>query len=284
MFDKSKGLTTSEASRVKNFIKEMVKSINIDVNLPISSSTAVRDGEKLPLDTNVKVDDWKDLLLKKARLYSLSTWLGEAISIKDNKISKLKFEQFTGDVEGLKELPEQPNPESTNWENFFSTLNVAQQSEYLSNESLATHIGKFVHNFDDIREKLANFKPTDFKRLSDTETLTVTNELLYTPEELIEGAEELQGIHREANKVVNYWKAKHKEWKADKEREYSTALSQYNSDYSATIQFNQALRNKAFAEFNKEQVSKIEEASALKIVVPSSMQDILNEVYEKYKG
>lgn len=284
MLDKTKGLTSSEASRIKNFVKEIVKTINVGDTLQIVTSHAIRGEKLLPLDTNTKIEDWKDKLHMKARYYSLSSWLGEAIAYKEKLLKENLNTVFTGKVEGLLEIPEQPSKKSTSWEDFFSTLSVKEQSEYLTNDTYAAHIGKFIHNFDSIRNKFDTFEPTQFKKVSDTETLTVVNELLYTAEELISDVENLQGEHRKANKIVNYWKAKYKEWVANIEKEFMADMKKFYTDSSAIHASNRALQNAAAAEFEREKTIKREEIAARKIVVPHELQDIVDEVMEKFKG
>lgn len=284
MLDKNRGLTSSEASRVKNFLKELVKTINVGEGLNIVTSSALRGGNKLPLDTHAKIEDWKEKIRQKSRYYSLSAWLGEAILYKEKLLKKTKNETFDGEYEGMMEKPEPPNKKSTEWDEFFSTLSVKEQSEYLTNDTYAAHIGKFIHNFDEIREVFNTFQPTQFRKISDVETLTIVNTLLYNEDELIEGVESLQGEHRTANKVVNFWKAKYKEWVAEREREYYTELSKYQSDLQAITLSNRAAFNKAAAEFEKEKTSKLEEIAVMKITIPNELQDVLDEVMKKFEG
>ena len=83
----TKGLTSSEASHIANFLKEQVKGIDITVeNFKVITSQGKRDNDWLPIDTNKAVEDLKGSLLKKAEYFSLSAWLREAIKYKDNKI------------------------------------------------------------------------------------------------------------------------------------------------------------------------------------------------------
>lgn len=283
MLDKSKGLTSSEASRVKNFLKEMVKSIGISDTLPLITSTAVRNHEDFPLDQNEKIEDLRDKLHTKARYYSLSTWLGEAIAYKDRLLLSNQREAFNGDNVKMLELPATPIKPPVDWASFFSTLSVKDQSDYLINETYATHIGKFVHNFDAVRETYDNFRPTRFEKISDVETLTVKNKLIYSKEELIEDFETLQAEHRKANQIVNYWKAKHKEWVAKIEMEHMDAVAKYGNDYKAIQSSNQNTMNSALAEFNKLKVAKNEEIAAMKIVIPTSLQSIVDEVMAKFE-
>ena len=285
MLDK-KGLTSSEASHIANFLKEQVKKIDITPqNFKVSTAIGIRGTAEMSLDSNTAIQDWKELLLKKGEYYSLSAWLKEAIKHKEWLLLDARTNYFdSSSVTGTKELPPFPTQKSKEWENFFRTeLSIKEQAEYLAQESRASHVGGFIHNFDTVRQKIDNFVPTSFHALSETETMTVSNTLLYNTEELYQNVEELQGIHREAEKVVNYWKAKHKEWIADQDRAYQNTLAEYRRNVSTITAENNSLIQKEQSEFEKNKTSKIEEIAALRIVIPIALQHILDEAYEKLK-
>lgn len=285
MLDK-KGLTSSEASHIANFLKEQVKKIDITPqNFKVSKAVGIRGTAEMPLDSNVAIQDWKELLLKKSEYYSLSAWLKEAIKHKEWLLLDARTNYFDiSTVKDLKEVPASPTKKSVGWEDFFRTeLSIKEQSEYLAQESLASHVGGFIHNFDTVRQKINTFVPTSFHALSDTETMTVMNTLLYNTEKLYKNVEELQGIHREAEKIINYWKAKHKEWVADQDRAYQNALIEYRRNVSTITSDNNAVSQKEQSEFENKKTNKIQEIAALRIVIPVALQHILNDVYEKLK-
>ena len=285
MLDK-KGLTSSEASHIANFLKEQVKKIDITPsNFKISTSIGIRGAENIPLDSNKAILNWPDLLLKKAEYFSLSAWLKEAIKYKEWLLLDARTNYFdSSTVTGTKELPPQPVKKPTEWCEYFRTeLNIKEQAEYLKQESLASHVGGFIHNFDVVREKINTFVPAKFHTLSESETMTVMNTMLYDPEHLYLSVEELQGIHREAEKVVNYWKAKHKEWIADQDRVYQTALVEYRRNVSTITTENNALIQKETSEFENNKTNLIQEIAALRIEIPVALQYILDEAYEKLK-
>lgn len=283
MFDK-KGLTSSEASHIANFLKELVKNIDVTTdNFKVMTSVGIRDGQPNALDTNKAIEDWDSKLLAKARYYSLSAWLKEAIKIKDSQLTKARTMASNIEIE-LKKTPARPSLKATEWVDFFLTqMTIKDQAMYLQAEANASHIGQFIHNFDDVRSKLDNYKPTEFHKLSSTETMTVQNQLLYDKDELLGTFENLQSLHRESEKLVNFWKAKHKEWKAQQEMEFQTAVQKWSRESSAINIENNNLLKTQEAQFEIERTRKVEEISALKIVIPNSLQPILDEVYEKLK-
>lgn len=282
MLDK-KGVTSTEAKRIANFLKEMVKDIDVQTStLPIITSVAERGDKQLPLDNNERIDNWDKLLVTKGRYFALSAWLNEGIKLKDSMIQDERYKSFDTDtVEGL--LPQVPPPAvpSLTEKDFYEILSIKERAEQLSAESLAAHIGGFIHNFDEIRNIFREYKPTTFKNISPTETVTVINTLLYDKDDMIEKVEELTSQHREANKLVNYYTAKYKEWVANKQREYQMQLDKYVDENREIHQANNALITKARAAFETAKTNRLEELAALKIVIPNDLQPIMDEVLEK---
>lgn len=281
----TKGLTSSEASHIANFLKEQVKGIDITVeNFKVITSQGKRDNDWLPIDTNKAVEDLKGSLLKKAEYFSLSAWLREAIKYKDNKINEAIAETFdNSNVEGLKPYPKAVATVDTSWSKFFEHLDIKAQSEYLTQEAIASHIGSFIHRFDVVRSKIDNYLPTDFVKLSNTETMTVKNTLLYDTDELLREVESLQSIHREAEKTINFYKAKHKEWVAIEERTYQILLAEHASETATVRVENTAILRKYQSDFEIQKTNKIEQLAQSKIVIPQSMQATLDNVYKKLK-
>lgn len=104
MLDK-KGLTSSEASHIANFLKERVKKIDITPqNFKTSTAVGIRGMTEMPLDSNTAIQNWKELLLKKGEYYSLSAWLKEAIKYKEWLLIDARTNYF--DVSSIKDLKE----------------------------------------------------------------------------------------------------------------------------------------------------------------------------------
>jgi len=182
----NKGLTSSEANHFTNIVKEMVKDIDIkSSNMPLSTSKVIRDNEEYPLDTNVRVGNWVELLLRKGELYSLSAWLKSGIKLKEKLLDEVEREHHDTSVleAEFKELFVEPKKPDTSFEAFLTSLSTKERNEYLMNESIASHIGQFVHNFDTVRNSLDRFQPTTFQKVESGEVLTVKSELLYTKSE-----------------------------------------------------------------------------------------------------
>lgn len=98
---------------------------------------------------------------------------------------------------------------------------------------------------------------------------------------MYKNVEELQARHREAEKLTNYYKAKHKEWAADKDREYQIDLDKWNSESHKISQENYRKIQSARAKFEVAKTTELERLAGLKIEIPNDLQDIVNEVLEK---
>ena len=162
-------------------------------------------------------------------------------------------------------------------------LSIKEKAEYLLNESRASHIGKFIHKFDEVRNVIDNFKPTEFVNISSTEVMTVRNTMLYDREELLGRIEKLQNTHRECEKVINYYKAKHKEWAAELDTKFQKNWKNYAEEVHMIERENSMILVKARADFEIERTSKLEVLKNLKITIPIEFQPILDEIYKKLK-
>lgn len=283
MLDK-KGLTSSEASHIANFIKEQVKNIDVTTsNFKVITQEGRRDGTYLRLDSNEEIKNWDDLLLEKGKLFALSAWLKESIKYKEDQIKKIRSSSLDTSTLPKKDVPKPPAKLDTSFEDFFLELSIKEKAEYLLNESKASHIGKFIHNFDGVRNVLDNFKPTEFVNISSTEVMTVRNTMLYDREELLGRIEKLQNIHRECEKVINYYKAKYKEWAAELDTQFQKNWKNYAEEVHMIERENSMILVKARADFEIERTSKLEVLKNLKITIPIEFQPILDEIYKKLK-
>ena len=283
MLDKT-GLTSSEASHVANFIKEQVKNIDVTTsNFKVITQEGRRDGTYLRLDSHEEIKNWDDLLLEKGKLFALSAWLKESIKYKEEQIKKVRSSILDTSTLPKKDVPKPPKKLDTSFEDFFLELSIKEKAEYLLNESRASHIGKFIHKFDEVRNVIDNFKPTEFVNISSTEVMTVRNTMLYDREELLGRIEKLQNTHRECEKVINYYKAKHKEWAAELDTKFQKNRKNYAEEVHMIERENSMILVKARADFEIERTSKLEVLKNLKITIPIEFQPILDEIYKKLK-
>ncbi len=278
-----KGLTSSEANHITNITKEIVKEFDSKIEgFAISNSIAIRQGTELILSEYKRID-FKELVLKRGELYSLSAWLKSGIKRKEELSSSVgNGNTGYGDlVPPVKSTL--PNAPSTTFESYLETCTVREVAEYLSAESSAAHVGKFVHNFDSVREMLNKFSPTGFHTIGGNEVLTVKNTLIYTENELIGGFFDLQKEYREFEKVVNLFKSRHKDW-------VKSILDTYSDEVSLITKNNAEVdskyRNELYQvelEFEKQKREDLKTVSNLKIIIPSDLQATLDFVNEYAK-
>jgi len=102
--------------------------------------------------------------------------------------------------------------------------------------------------------------------------------LLYSEEEFLEIFFKLQKEHREAEKIVNLYKARHHDFIKEKDYGYNIKYKEYSVEYNKkTAENNNASRN-AYNEFElykKEERAKI---ANLRIVIPKNLQSLVDEI------
>lgn len=271
----TKGLTSSEANHITNIVKELVKSLSLEKMKLFTSKVIKLEGE-FALDEAVRVDTWVSDVKRVGELYALSAWLKSAIKHKEQLLDTVSQRVFKSFVE-KPTLEEYEDTPSAMFEDYLDTLTVKERNEFLSAEAKASHIGKFIHNFDKVRDLSEQFQPTHFQQIGN-EVVTVKNKRLYSNEELLGGFFELQKEHREVEKVVNYWKSKHKDW--------VKLLLDDNESNNQRIMYSNSKKTKTYdSEVEEERLSffkKVREdkqhISNLKIVIPSELQGTLDYV------
>lgn len=274
-----KGITSSEANHITNVTKELVKDLSI-TSLPISTSVVATNEGDLPLDENTANENWVENILKTGELFALSAWLKTAIKYKEQLLDDASNESFeyNGSVEDP-ELERTPSTPRLLFTDYLNQLNTQDRTTYLTNESVAAHIGKFVHTFDELRQKSEAFVPTSFMRLgSSGETATVKSTRLYTKDQLSDGFYKLQKEHRAAEQVVNLYKSRHKDWMQESMMEYHDKVRAIQSrNTNKQLEYNrkvEALR----LDFEDSRNEKKKEISVLKIVIPHDLQETLEYV------
>lgn len=273
------GLTSSEANHVTNVTKELVKDLNVE-RLALSTSVIKKDGESLRLDENQRKDNWVANIKRVGELFALSAWLKSGIKLKEEMLN----EQSRRTVEPVArpDFPSYPDSIDTSFPTFLNSLSVKEHNDYLSSEAIAAHIGKFIHNFDAVRKASEEFRPTIFQEIKN-EVVVIQNTRLYTQEELSEGFFELQKSHREAERVVNNYKAKHKEWVKNLEDEYYVAYQKVADIHrTLTAEYNAEMQ-KATLALEADKREKKKEISNLKIVIPTALQETLDFVNQYAK-
>lgn len=280
----TKGLTSTEANHIANITKELVKGIESGViNLGLEKTFLVQsDNSKLQLNSpkvnsNIEAD-----VLRIGELYSLSAWLKNAIKFKETKMDNLRRESFIFDDSNFKLESPNVTPLDTTFETYLNSLNTKVLNEYFTNEAKAAHIGKFVHNFDSVREGFKSHKPFQIEQTAHG-TLIYENVLVYDEEELLKVFFNLQKEHREAESKVNFIKAKYKEWAKDEENKRNSLLKEIFESNKSISEKRELERKTKTLEFENDKKQKISDIASMKIIVPDDLQTILDFVLEYSK-
>ena len=281
----AEGISSSEASRIANLIKELVKGLDVTTsNFKIQSSYFREEGNTHRLDTNEKIENWNENILKKGDYFALSAWLKEAVKVKEDLCKDVLKKGFNVS-DYSDEYKHYPKNELETFDLDFDYYKYNVMSEedlaiYLTADARATHIGKFIHNFDEIRSQFDNFKPTTFRREGD-KVITVTNKPLYGKDDVLAKVETLTAQHSTQDKLCNAYKASHKAWEADQKLKRASEERLFQDELRKIDRYNDEIISKHKTEFEKEKIQELENIRAMKIVIPKQYKALFDEVSAK---
>lgn len=278
-----KGLTSTSANHVANMAKEMIRTVETELQGMVFYSTEVSlIGNDNVNTLSIGCDDatiksTADKLFRVARAKSLIAWLREAIKAKERLIKEteaLTINDFAK-AEGI-EIPEAPKfPETLTEDTYYASLSLEERNRYYELETLAAVLGKEIHpggSFADARDLLA-------KRIANPHDVTGDGRdtLIYSyrPTVATPLVEEvyfnLQKLYREAQAKLNAIKYDcEKAVREDGIRaqtEFTKATEKWNGQM-------EDIRNRR-AEFIRR---KTKEYGDLKILIPPTLEEIYTEV------
>lgn len=274
----SAGLTSSQANYICERIKETLKPIQDEIHY-LETHTSTLDGEAL--DDFKKVHDIDGKLEKIGKLYAISAFFRTAIKEKDKRLDsisqKISLVRTKLDtlLEGI-DYAELERVKNVDMDDFLLTLPLSDVIAYKTAESRASHIGKFIHNFDNIRTSLTKKEKISFKQVGE-QVFKIHHTPLYDLEEM----QSLQGYllaeHREHENTVNLYKAKFHEFKNQAQMRYEDELNRLQN------QRNQLLNEKVKAE--TERLIKIKNTIAdFKIIVPNEFKETIDTLLNVNKS
>ena len=269
------GLTSSEANYVCERIKERLKPIQ-DLVSSIETHTSSIDGE--PLDTFTKVDDIGGKLNEIGSLYAISAYLRTAIKEKENRLEivnkklnevlvKAEQEVKTLDYEPLNQLRD------ITIEDYLKTLSLEDMVCYKEAEAKAAHIGKYIHNFDEVRKQLNKKELITFKEVGE-QVFKIKNTPLYELSELQQLQEQLLAEHREYESEVNFYKAQFRTYQ-------NNCKLQYEQELQCLLQERQAKVNALVVEKTAELTKLKETIANYRIVVPNVYKETIGTLLKK---
>lgn len=307
VFFAATGLTTTEASHKADLIKETAVAIG-DQFTQTGAYHGVLDfaGKAVSVDNFNKID-LEALSTREGELYALSAWLREAVSAKDKLLRQFKdinIAEFTPERSFPQFEEERPSadgitrPNVITEDDIIGEFSIAERAEYLTVEAKAAHLGKKIHPkgvIFKLKADLQKGKLTTYKELPSghgSATYLIEYDPLYNKED-VEGIYfRLQDTHRAHESRLNYFKARIKngvtEQNAKLNQEYADAVRKESAEYDILSN----AWNTKFRAFNQEQyaykveleklrLEVIKYISQLKVIVPSDLKHILDEIAEK---
>ena len=269
------GLTSSEANYVCERIKERLKPIQDLVNT-IETHTSSIDGE--PLDNFEKVEDIGGKLTEIGSLYAISAYLRTAIKEKENRldvlIKKLTNVQLEAEAEVKPIDYEQLNRlREVTIEDYLKTLSLEEVVRYKEAEAKAAHIGKYIHNFDEVRTNLTKKELITLKQVGE-QVFKIKNVPLYDLAELQELQEQLLAQHREVESEVNFYKAQFRTFQNNAQLQYEQELQKLQQERQKKVT--------ALVVEKTSELMKIKETVAgFRIVVPNSYKSTIEHLLKK---
>jgi hypothetical protein len=290
----TKGLSMSQAQSISNMCHQRAQEITRSLNAVNNTSRTLKidketytQQEGVAMPTNVV-----DIILEKAGLHACQGFLMEAIKAKDAKIQELRERKYRYDV---------PKPQYQEVDDFemlehvgeswgWAQLTDAEYNEYLEKDSLAAHVGQFIHKggkLDYLRDELPRVNGLDWITIKTGEKTPVKVIKHHTSEQLLALHEQLAGLHRELEQRVNYYKAKVKNLvtmenarrsaeNAKKGDEFSHAQAKLDTEYRLAMQAWQSDAAVALQHFEEQRELEIKEVAALRINVDPRFQTIVD--------
>jgi hypothetical protein len=290
----TKGLSMSQAQSISNLCNQRAQEISRSLATVNNASREINvDGTKyletegVPMPANVI-----DLILEKAKLHACQGFLMDALKSKEATLNAIGNTVLIYDVE----QPEHHNVDGFEYEHHvneewgWEQLSNAEYNEYLEKDSLAAHVGQFIHRggkLDNLRDELPKLAGLDWISVKTGEKTPVKVTKHHTSEQLLTLHEQLAGMHRELEQRVNYFKAKVKNLVTEENarRAASNALRQegYNKQQSiiddewrlAMVAWRDA-KQVAVQQFEEQRERDIKEAAALRINVDPRFQEVVD--------
>ena len=296
-FFAEQGISRSESQHLSNvatkqaqFLERKLNSLNY-----VKSELLTEEGKLLSLKTVHEMNNeeiTKDLK-RIGYLYGFVAWCREAVTAEEKYIAALHHkvpadhlsEEELATFNALLKEFDVLNSKGAKKAVITDThvtddYTVAQISDYLLNEAIASSIGKYIHNdgqFQKILKELQTLAPTTFLTKGNKDYL-VSNTSIVSATRFSNFVVDLQSLHREHEKEVNRYKAQLKDeltsrqMKAD--NDYIKASREWSDAYAKKS--NEIANWKNLIALRSEE--KVKAFRKLKIVVPNKFNDLVNEL------
>jgi hypothetical protein len=280
-----KGLSQSEANHTANVAKELATRINNDISsMSLFKERITINGETKDYNRVITIDYFEEKLIREGEIYALSAWLREGIKVKADLLIRIRKSSFADlDLAEPISYTSAPTLKTPTEQDIWEELGVSERAEYLTYESIAAHIGKKIHPgglFAGITNSFKAFTSIDVKSTG-TNVYIIERTPIHEKEYYDEVFFELQKRHREAEKMVNYWKATVQNRLNSKLQEIESENLKINRENLNKYEAYHSELRKIESEAAKIRLELTKKVSDLKIVVPNSLEDTLDWV-QKY--
>jgi hypothetical protein len=294
-----KGLTSVHSGAISNLCNQQAREIDaIIASINNHSEKLTHKGSDYNLvDAYFMPVNIIELIIRKGELHSLQAFLMEGVKAKDAMLSSLKrapfeYEDKAPDYPEMDKLIE--GKEFTE-QDVLDTFSKEQIGEYLYNESIAAHIGRFIHDggkLSQLRKELPLIPPTKWHSIIKDEQTPVRVTKHHSASQLSALHEELAGLHRNAEKRVNYYKAlilnnvaEMNAAEANRVALLNSEIQKRNQNKNATHVTNwdnwSTFRQMAQNKFENEREQQIKKTAQLRIMIPAELQPMVDEFMAK---
>ena len=294
-----KGLSMSQAQTISNLCNQNALEITREIESYNNCSKSINvNGQVYDLQEGIPIPgDILEKLKNKGDLHACQAFLMEAIKGKESLMDLLRRD--TPDFSHLVVptrvyVPDYDildnKDESWGW----SQLSDAEYAEYLQEESMASHLGQFIHQkgkLTQLRKDLPNTPSIEWFNVEDGKKTPVKVTKHHVSSVLMAMHEGVAEHHRKHEQRVNYFKAKVKNLvsdenariqkvNADKAAEFLKLEKELNEEYRSALDAYNGEILRLTMQFNSEREMHIKDAAALRINVDPRFQHIVDMFME----
>jgi len=291
----NKGLSMSQAQSISNLCNQNAQEIQRELDSYNNCSKSITvAGQVYDLQEGMPIPgDILEKLKNKGDLHACQAFLMEAIKGKESEIDRIRksFPDLSHLVKPEQILIDdyeiQYNVEEA-WG--WSQLSDSEYSEYLQAESMASHLGQFIHKtgkLTQLRKELPNTPSIEWFEVEAGKKTPVKVTKHHLSPVLMSIHEDIAEQHRVYEQRVNYYKAKVKNLvsdenariqrvNADKAAEFLKLEKEVHEKYQLAMDAYNGEVLRLTMEFNSQRELDIKSAAALRISVDSRFQHVID--------
>lgn len=275
------GLTQTSANYIANKAKEYISAIEgryMEFDFFSTSISLIGSDAKTLVSTGITEDEVKDLkkvCLDVAKAKSLIAYLREAIKERDRIIKEVKAMDFDHPEEPLYGISPKKEDYITEAD-ILNSWSAEKLARYYYLQSIAATFGSMVHPdgpYHKARERFLKLEITE-ATINGADTIIRTNVPTVHPAtvdgEFFEMQEQQRNAQAEFNGMLHEIELALEKDKVEKDDKYASEMKEYYS-----------LMAKIHSQDNVERNRLLEEALALKIVIPANLKGIYDKISDR---